>query len=99
MTARGILNAMTYKFSFTAEMVRDLQIIERARAEVGLTVLPPLVMEDLRLQARVRSTHFSTRIEGNRLTLEEAGQVALEGRNFPGRERDTLEVKHYFQKR
>ena len=49
------------------------------------------------MQARVRSTHFSTRIEGNRLTLEEAGQVALEGRNFPGRERDTLEVKHYFQ--
>jgi len=104
MIARGgrivpddILNAMTYKFSFTAEMVRDLQIIERARAEVGLTVLPPVVVEDLRLQARVRSTHFSTRIEGNRLTLEEAGQVALEGRNFPGRERDTLEVKHYFQ--
>jgi Fic family protein len=88
---------MAYKYSFTAEMIRHLQAIERARAEVGLIILPPAVAEDLRLQARVRSTHFSTRIEGNRLTLEEAGQVALEGKKFPGRERDTLEVKHYFQ--
>jgi len=54
---------MAYKFSFTAEIVRDLQIIELVRAEVGLTVLPPIVVEDLRSQARVRSTHFSTRIE------------------------------------
>jgi Fic family protein len=51
----------------------------------------------MRLRARVRSTHFSTRIEGNRLTLVEAEQVILEGKAFPGRERDTLEVKHYFQ--
>ncbi|MFZ5877860.1 MAG: Fic family protein [Chloroflexota bacterium] len=88
---------MEYKFSFTARMVQHLQTIERARTEVGLIVLPPAVAENLRLQARVRSTHFSTRIEGNRLTLKEAGQVALEGKHFPGRERDTLEVKHYFQ--
>jgi len=88
---------MAYKYSFTAEIIRHLQTIERARAEVGLIVLPPAVADDLRLRARVRSTHFSTRIEGNRLTLEEAEQVAIEGKKFPGRERDTLEVKHYFQ--
>jgi Fic family protein len=45
----------------------------------------------------VRSTHFSTRIEGNRLTLVEAEQALMEGRKFPGRERDTREVQHYFQ--
>jgi Fic family protein len=88
---------MDYKFSFTANMVQHLQVIERARAEVGLITLPPAVAEDLRMQARVRSTHFSTRIEGNRLTLQEAAQVTLEGKRFIGRERDTLEVKHYFQ--
>lgn len=49
------------------------------------------------MQARVRSTHYSTRIEGNRLTLAEAEQVILDGKTFAGRERDTLEVKHYFQ--
>jgi len=88
---------MPYQFDFTPEIVRALQSIERARAEVQLTVLPPAVAEGLRLRARVRSTHFSTRIEGNRLTLVEAEQVLVEGRKFPGRERDTLEVQHYFQ--
>ncbi len=88
---------MPYRFTFTSEIVRSLQIIEQARAEVKLTVLPPAMAESLRLRARVRSTHFSTRIEGNRLTLAEAEEAVLDGRQFPGRERDTLEVQHYFQ--
>ena len=88
---------MTYHFIFTSEIVRSLQSIERSRAEVTLTVLPPTLVEHMRLQARVRSTHYSTRIEGNRLTLAEAEQVILDGKTFLGRERDTLEVKHYFQ--
>ncbi len=83
-------------FSFTAEIVRSLQIIEQSRAEDNLTGLPPAMAESLRLRARVRFTHFSTRIEGNRLTLLEAEQAVLDGRQFPGRERDTLEVQHYF---
>jgi len=88
---------MPYQFKFTPEIVRALQSIERSREEVRLTVLPPAVAEGLRLRARVHSTHFSTRIEGNRLTLAEAEQVLVEGRKFPGRERDALEVQHYFQ--
>jgi Fic family protein len=88
---------MPYRFTFTSEIVRSLQVIEQARAEVKLTVIPPAMAESLRLRARVRSTHFSTRIEGNRLTLVEAEEAVLEGRQFPGRERDMLEVQHYFQ--
>ncbi len=88
---------MAYQFTFTPEIVRHLQTIEQARTQVKLTVLPPAVAEGLRMRARVRSTHFSTRIEGNRLTLAEAEQVILDGKTFPGRERDTLEVQHYFQ--
>ncbi len=49
------------------------------------------------MRARLRSTHFSTRIEGNRLSLVEAEQVIMAGRAFQGRERDALEVKHTFQ--
>lgn len=45
---------------------------ETARAVVERTSLLPAVEEELRRRARVRSTHFSTRIEGNRLT----GQVS-----------------------
>jgi len=41
MPIPDILNPMTYNYSFTPEIVRHLQTIERARAEVILTVLPP----------------------------------------------------------
>lgn len=88
---------MGYLYTFTPEIVLALQAIEAARTKVQMVVLPPTVAEGLRLRARIRSTHFSTRIEGNRLTLKEAEQVLIEGREFPGRERDTLEVQHYFQ--
>jgi Fic family protein len=88
---------MAYHFTFTPEIVLALQSIEAARTQVQMVVLPPTVAEGLRLRARIRSTHFSTRIEGNRLTLREAEEVLIEGREFPGRERDTLEVQHYFQ--
>lgn len=88
---------MPYRYTFTPEIVQQLQAIERARTEVKLTVLPLVIVERLRHLARVRSTHFSTRIEGNRLTLQEAEQVLSDGKTFRGRERDTLEVQHYFQ--
>lgn len=49
----------------------------------------------LRRRARIRSTHFSTRIEGNRLTLAEA-EEAISGREIEGRERDVAEVRGYW---
>lgn len=88
---------MPYRFSFTPDIVKHLQIIERVRETVRLTVLPPLVAEKLRLQAHIRSTHFSTRIEGNRLTLKETEEVIQQGRLIPGRERDVQEVERYYQ--
>jgi len=71
---------MTYQFIFTPEIVSSLQSIERSRAEVTLTVLPPALAEQMRFKARVRSTHYSTRSEGNRLTLAEAEQAILGGK-------------------
>ena len=87
---------MAYRFTFTPSIVRHLQTIERAREQVRLTVLPPVVAERLRLAARVRTTHYSTRIEGNRLTLAEASQALVEKKRFRGRERDVREVQNYF---
>ncbi|NPA31600.1 MAG: Fic family protein [Chloroflexi bacterium] len=87
---------MSYRFRVTPAMLAALQIIERSRAEIGLLRLPPAVAERLRQQARLRSTHFSTRIEGNRLTLEEAARVIWEGARLPGRQRDAGEVARYY---
>ncbi len=88
---------MNEHYTFTPPIVRDLLDIESARQIVNLTVLPPQVAERLRQEARVRSTHYSTRIEGNRLTLAEAEQVVMEGKRFTGRERDVREVQNYYR--
>lgn len=87
---------MSYIFSFTPSIVRYLQAIERVRQTVRLTILPPVIAEQLKQQAHIRSTHYSTRIEGNRLTLKETEQVIQQGRLFPGRERDVGEVERYY---
>lgn len=88
---------MVYRFELTPSIVRFLQTIERVRETVRLTVLPPAVAEVLRFRAHIRSTHYSTRIEGNRLTLKETEMVVQQGIKIPGRERDVLEVERYYQ--
>ncbi len=71
--------------------------VEAARVVVESTPLPPVVAADLSRRARLRSTHYSTMIEGNRLTLQEAEQVVSQRRrDFQGRERDVAEVRNYW---
>ena len=84
-------------YTLTPSIARWLMEIEAARAVVEHTPLPPTVEAELRHRARLRSTHYSTRIEGNRLSLGEAAQV-IEGQRhtFQGRERDVGEVQHYW---
>src|SRR3954467_1449093 len=79
-------------------MARRLMEIEAARAVVEQVSLPPAIQSEMRNRARLRATHYSTRIEGNRLTLAEAEQV-LAGRRVPlhGRERDVGEVRSYWK--
>lgn len=67
-----------------------------AAAVVEHLAIPPAVREELRRRARVRSTHYSTRIEGNRLTLAEVEQVITGRVRFHGRERDVTEVRNYW---
>lgn len=85
------------RYTLTPDAVRSLLEVEAAKTVVGHTPFSPIVAEELRRRARVRSTHFSTRIEGNRLTLEEAEQ-AVAGQSTPphGRERDVTEVRNYW---
>ena len=84
------------RFTLTPSIARRLMQIEAARALVDQTPLSLAAEAELRSRARVRSAHFSTFIEGNRLTLEEARQVIDDGRvQISGRERDVSEVRNY----
>ena len=85
------------QYTITPSIARRLMEIEAARAVVEHTPLTPTAEAELRHRARVRSTHFSTRIEGNRLTLDEAEHVVSEaGVTIEGRERDVREVRNYW---
>lgn len=85
------------RWSYNDHIVQALTEIARASAAVEQHAWSPVVEEEIRFRARLRSTHFSTRIEGNRLTLAEAEQV-VRGRRvqFAGRQRDVREVDHYW---
>jgi len=84
-------------YTLTSAIACGLMEIEAARTAFAHTPLSPAAEAELRRRARVRSTHYSTRIEGNRLTLAEAEQV-VEGRpvRFHGREQDVSEVRNYW---
>ena len=85
-------------FTITPAIAQALMRIEAASAVVAQVNLPPAAEARLREQARLRSTHFSTYIEGNRLTLAETRQV-VSGQDvrFHGRERDVAQVRNYWR--
>lgn len=88
-------------YSISPAVASYLVTIERIRTELAATHLSASAFTRLLHQARLNSTHFSTRIEGNRLTIPEAEQVIAAPTAAPptGREGDTAEVRNYWNAR
>ena len=85
------------RYVITPEIARSLMEIEAARAVVEHTPLPPWAESRLRERARIRASHYSTFIEGNRLTLGEAESVIRNERAaIKEKERDVGEVRNYW---
>ena len=70
--------------------------IEAVRQAIETLPINPRVLASLRETARLFSTHYSTMIEGNRLTQEQVVKVIEGDQRFAGRERDQAEVKGYY---
>src|SRR5579863_10219360 len=83
-------------FTITPTMASDLMRIEAVKQAIHTLPITPRVLANLRETARLFSTHYSTMIEGNRLTQEQVAQVIGGEQHFPGRERDQDEVKGYY---
>ena len=84
------------QFQISPLLSKLLMDIEASRQAVSEGAVTAQVLTSLRESARLTSTHYSTQIEGNRLTQEQVEDV-LKGSTFPNRKRDELEVKNYFQ--
>jgi Fic family protein len=83
-------------FVITPAIANALMRIEAVKQSIQALPITPRVLANLRETARLFSTHYSTMIEGNRLTQEQVVQVIADGQHFPGRERDQDEVKGYY---
>jgi Fic family protein len=84
------------KFTLTPAITKALMDIEACRQAVTRLPLSVPMLESLRKSARLLSTHFSTQIEGNKLSASQVEEVIAGGGRFPGRERDEAEVRHYY---
>jgi Fic family protein len=83
-------------FTITPAMANSLMRIEAVKQAIQTLLITPRVLANLRETARLFSIHYSTMIEGNRLTQEQVAQVIERAQHFPGRERDENEVKGYY---
>lgn len=77
-------------------MAANLMRIEAAKQKTLSLPLTPTVLLSLRETARLITTHYSTMIEGNVLTLAEVEEVLKHEGHFPGRTRDENEIKGYY---
>jgi len=83
-------------YRITPAITKALMSIEADRQVVSDLPIDVTVLASLRETARLVSTHYSTQIEGNRLTQAQVKE-AIAGARFPGKERDELEVRHHYR--
>ena len=72
----------TPNYQITLALTKVLMDIEASRQAVSSLPITVPVLTSLRESARLLSTHYSTQIEGNRLTQDQVENV-LHGGTFP----------------
>ncbi len=84
-------------FTLTPAITKALMEVEACRQIITSLPLTVAILDSLRRTARLLSTHFSTQIEGNKLSPSQVVEVLEGGGRFPGRERDEAEVRNYYK--
>lgn len=83
-------------YTITPAIAKNLMRIEAVKHQVALLPVNLRVLASLRETAKLFTAHYSTMIEGNRLTPDEIQVVMQLNGHFPGRERDECEVRGYY---
>jgi Fic family protein len=86
--------AYTPKITITPTMARNLELIAEAKGIIEKSPILPSVEKLMRREARARSVHASTHLEGNRLLPEQVEKV-LAGEAVKAYKKDLLEVQNY----
>jgi Fic family protein len=80
------------KFTVSTNMAKCLMDIESLRQQIESAPFSVQLLQSLRESAKLATTHYSTQIEGNKLTLGEVQQVVKDNLSIPGKARDQSEV-------
>lgn len=83
------------KYTTTSKMIKSLTSIEKAKETVDGLHMPFDLELKFRKEAFVKSTYYSTKIEGNALTMAQTKKL-LEGGDVIAREGDKREVLNYY---
>lgn len=84
------------KYTITEKILNNLTSITSAREIIEQAHLVPKWEAKLRRQALLHSTHSSTAIEGNKLTLEQVEALA-DGKKIIATDKDKQEVLNYLE--
>ena len=84
----------TTKLTITNPILKHIGVIDACREVIDFAVMVPAWEAKFKEEARIRTVHFGTRIEGNELNFSQAQRV-LEGEEVLARERDVQEVINY----
>lgn len=89
--------SFTPKFTITSHIARLLDEIDSSRQSINNLPITAKMMSSLRESAKIASTHHSTYIEGNGLTLAEVRTAIQDNTHFPNREKDETEIRQYYK--
>jgi cell filamentation protein, protein adenylyltransferase len=83
-------------YTLSDEVTVAIAEVERLSSQLNQSTIPTEVLDHIRRQCLIALTHFSTEIEGNKLTLEQVSGVVEKRRTY-GLVRDEKEVRNYFR--
>src|SRR3989338_11454318 len=83
------------KYTISHKTLEYISTISKKLTELNLLTIPQEVLRHIRKQCQIALTHFSTEIEGNRLSHEQVSDVIEHNKTF-GLKRDEREVRNYF---
>jgi len=85
------------KFTITPKITTLLMELKGLQEKISHLPITPKLLASLKESALLSSIHYSTMIEGNRLTQEEIAQTLEQKTKLIGRERDQKEVLGYYE--
>jgi len=88
------MEKMNIKWNYTDKIVNDLLRINSAKEVVDLLEIPVSIEEEIKKETIAKRVHYSTKIEGNKLNLNEVKDIIYQKKE--SHERNALEVRNYY---